>query len=122
MKWITTNILISERDCVPEIILSASTLGIHLPLLRSFLFPLKGCCSCLGSSKRNNRAFSTVFSNLKLVSFHPNLSERMRQFAHYENKGDIPSVRAGSLIRPLELFQAKLFIFLLESETVLNSK
>lgn len=97
MKWITTNILISERDCVLEIKLSASTLGIHLPLLQSFLLPLKGCCSCLGSSKKNNRAFSAVFNNLKLVSFHPNLSEWMRQFAHYENKGDTPSVKAGNV-------------------------
>lgn len=121
MKQITTNILSSEKECVPEIILSASTLGIHLPLLRSFLLPLKGCCRCLGSSKRNNRALSTVFNNLKLVSFHPNLSEWMRQFAHYENKGDTLQQRQETLIRPLEWFQAKLFIFLLESETVLNS-
>lgn len=85
-----------QCDCVPEIILSVSTLGIHLPLLWSFLLPLKGRCSCLGSSKRNNRAFSTVFNNLKWMSFHPNLSEWMRQFAHYENKGDIPYVRAGN--------------------------
>lgn len=96
MKWITTNILISERDCVPKVILPASTLGICLHLLWSFLLPLKGCCSCLGSSKRNNGAVSTVFNNLKLVLFHPNLSDWMRQFAHYENKGDIPSVRAGN--------------------------
>lgn len=37
-----------------------------------------------------------VFNKTKLVPFHPNLSDCMRQFAHYVNKGDIPSVRAGS--------------------------
>jgi len=81
---------------VPETILPVSTPGIHLPLLRSFLSLLKGCCSCLGSSKRNNGAFSAVFNNLKLVPFHPNLPDCMRQFAHYVNKGTIPSARAGS--------------------------